>query len=131
MLCFPKVTHSNLKRGKEGDYLIRRGEAADDVYIVLSGRIRVQVELPNGRILRLRTMTPGAIVGDIAFYTKQRRTADVIIDRDSTVLRLSSDGLKQIEKADGILASGIHRILARTLAEQLVLANNVIRLLHR
>jgi SulP family sulfate permease len=76
-------------------------------------------------------MTPGAIVGDIAFYTKQRRTADVIIDRDSTVLRLSSDGLKQIEKADGILASGIHRILARTLAEKLVLANNVIRLLHR
>jgi P-type E1-E2 ATPase len=32
---------------------------------------------------------------------------------------------------DGILASGIHRILARTLAEKLVLANNVIRLLHR
>ena len=120
-----------MRHMKEGDYLIRRGEAADDVFIILSGRVRVQVELPNGRILRLRTMTLGAIVGDIAFYTKQRRTADVIIDRDSTVLRLSAAGLKQIEETDGILASSIHRMLARTLAEKLVLANNVIRLLHR
>ncbi|MEI6797817.1 MAG: SulP family inorganic anion transporter [Pseudomonadota bacterium] len=114
-----------------GDYLIRRGEAADDVFIILSGRVHVQIELPNGRTLRLRTMTPGAIVGDIALYTGQRRTADVVIDEDTTVLCLSAAGLAEIEQSFGNLAAAIHRIFARTLAEKLVLANNAIRLAQR
>jgi SulP family sulfate permease len=113
---------------KKGEYLIRRGEAADDVFVVLSGRVRVQIELPDGRVLRLRTMTPGAIVGDIAFYTGQRRTADVVLDEDSTVMRLSVSDLRRIEATNGALAARIHRLLAKTLAEKLVLANNVIRL---
>jgi sulfate permease, SulP family len=116
---------------KKGEYLIRRGEAADDVFVILSGRVRVQIELPDGRALRLRTMTPGAIVGDIAFYTGQRRTADVVLDEDSTVMRVSAAGLRKIEQTDGELAARIHRMFAKTLAEKLILANNVIRLSHR
>jgi sulfate permease, SulP family len=116
---------------KKGEYLIRRGEAADDVFVVLSGRIRVQIELPDGRTLRLRTMTPGAIVGDIAFYTGQRRTADVVVDEDSTLMRVSAADLRRIEETNGALASQIHRLFAKTLAEKLILANNVIRLSRR
>ena len=116
---------------KSGDYLIRKGEEASDVFIVLSGRVHVQIDLPNGRKLRLRTMTPGAIVGDIALYTGQRRTADVVIDEDTTVLSLSAAALAEIEHSYGNLAAAIHRIFARTLAEKLVLANNAIRLAQR
>jgi SulP family sulfate permease len=113
---------------KKGEYLIRRGEAATDVFVVLSGRVRVQIELPDGRALRLRTMTPGAIVGDIAFYTGQRRTADVVLDEDSTLMRVSAADLRKIEETNGGLAAQIHRLFAKTLAEKLILANNVIRL---
>ena len=116
---------------KQGDYLIRKGEAADDVFIILSGRVHVQIELPNGRTLRLRTMTPGAIVGDIALYTGQRRTADVVIDEDATVLCLSAESLRDIEETSGNMAARIHRIFAQTLAEKLVLANNAIRVAQR
>lgn len=116
---------------KQGDYLIRKGEAADDVFIILSGRVHVQIELPNGRTLRLRTMTPGAIVGDIALYTGQRRTADVVIGEDATVLCLSAESLRDIEQNSGNMAARIHRIFAQTLAEKLVLANNAIRVAQR
>ena len=115
----------------KGDYLIRKGEAADDVFIILSGRVHVQIDLPNGRTLRLRSMTPGAIVGDIALYTGQPRTADVVIDEEATVLSLSAADLAEIERSFGNLAAAIHRIFARTLAEKLVLANNTIRLAQR
>jgi sulfate permease, SulP family len=116
---------------KKGEYLIRRGDAADDVFVVLSGRVRVQIDLPDGRTLRLRTMTPGAIVGDIAFYTGQRRTADVVVEEDSTVMRVSAADLRKIEETNGALAARMHRLFARMLAEKLVLANNVIRLSQR
>lgn len=113
---------------KKDDYLIHRGETADDVYIILSGRVRVQITLADGRLLRLRTMTSGAIVGDIAFYTQQRRTADVILDEDAIVLRISSADLHNFEKTNGSLASKVHRLFARTLAEKLILANTAIQL---
>jgi SulP family sulfate permease len=76
-------------------------------------------------------MTPGAIVGDIAFYTGQRRTADVVVDEDSTLMRVSAADLRKIEETNGALASRIHRLFAKTLAEKLILANNVIRLSRR
>ena len=76
-------------------------------------------------------MTPGAIVGDIALYTGQRRTADVVIEEDTTVLCLSAAVLAEIETSYGNLAAAIHRVFARTLAEKLVLANNAIRLAQR
>lgn len=116
---------------KQGDYLIRKGETADDIFIVLTGRVHVQIDLPNGRTLRLRTMTPGAIVGDIALYTGQLRTADVVIDEDTSVLSLSAAGFAEIEQSHGNIAAAIHRVFARTLAEKLVLANNTIRLAQR
>lgn len=119
------------ERMKKGDYLIRRGEAADDIFVILAGRVRVQISLPDGRILRLRTMTSGAVVGDIAFYTNQRRTADVILEEDSIIMRVSSAQLQEIEKVNGALAGKIHRFFARTLAEKLVVANNAIQLSQR
>ena len=76
------------------DVLIRAGEDADDVYFVADGRVRVQLTLPNGRVLRLRTMTGGAIVGEIALYRHQKRTADVIVETPSEIFRLSATELR-------------------------------------
>lgn len=116
---------------KKGEHLIRRGEAADDIFVVLSGRVRVQIPLSDGRIMRLRTMTPGAVVGDIAFYTRQLRTADVILEEDSTLLRISADDLRKLEAENGAMAAQIHRIFAMNLAEKLTLANRVIQMSQR
>lgn len=115
----------------KGEYLIRRGEAADDIFVILSGRVRVQIPLPDGRTMRLRTMTPGAVVGDIAFYTQQRRTADVILEEDSTVMRISSSGLRALELENGAIAAQIHRVFATNLAEKLTLANRAIQMAQR
>ncbi|WP_430514397.1 cyclic nucleotide-binding domain-containing protein [Pannonibacter phragmitetus] len=46
-----------------GTALIRAGDPADDVFLVGEGRVRVEMMLPDGRSLRLRTMTAGAVVG--------------------------------------------------------------------
>ena len=79
------------------DVLIRAGEDADDVYFVADGRVRVQLTMPNGRVLRLRTMTGGAIVGEIALYRHKKRTADVIVETPSEIFRLSATDLTRLE----------------------------------
>lgn len=111
-----------------GRTLIRAGEAADDVFVVGEGRVKIQVTLPDGRVLRLRTMTAGAVVGEVAFYLDGARTADVIVETAATVFRLTRGDLERLEREDSDLAVLFHRLLAVTLAEKLVLANRLVRL---
>ncbi|GAB3441691.1 SLC26A/SulP transporter family protein [Insolitispirillum peregrinum] len=111
-----------------GADLIRAGESADDIYVLGHGRVKVQITLPNGRPLRLRTMTSGAVVGEIALYLGGKRTADVVVETPSTIFRLGRGRLEHLEKTDSELALLFHRLLAVTLSEKLVLANRLIQL---
>ncbi|MBP2298635.1 SulP family inorganic anion transporter [Azospirillum picis] len=108
------------------DLLIRAGEAASDVFIIGRGRVKVQVTLPGGRPLRLRTMTAGAVVGEIALLLGQARGADVVIETPATIHRLTAATLARLEREDPELALLLHRILATNLAEKMTQANRMI-----
>ncbi len=110
-----------------GDVVITAGDRADDVFFVAQGRVRVEVTLPSGRKLRLRTMTDGAIVGEIALYLKLARTADVIVEAPSEVFRLSAADLARLEREDPEVALLAHRVLAINLSEKLSVANQAIK----
>lgn len=111
-----------------GETLITQGENADDVFFVADGRVSVQITLPTGKRLRVRTMLSGAVVGEVALYLKQTRSADVIVDMPSTICRLSSKELKRMEAKDPDLAIIAHKLLASNLSEKLSVANKAIQL---
>ncbi len=65
-----------------GQRLIREGEEARDLYIVVSGRFAVT----RGDGPTLAVIGRGEPVGEIAFFNGGRRTADVTAQRDSEIL---------------------------------------------
>jgi SulP family sulfate permease len=103
----------------EGTVLIRQGEPPDDLFVLESGRLRVELTTPEGTRMRLRSMRSGVVVGEVAMYTGVARTADVVAETPSVVLRLSRASIEQMEAADPELAAALHRWLARTLADRL------------
>ena len=103
----------------EGTVLIRQDESPDDVFVLESGRLRVEMVTPEGTRMRLRTVSPGVVVGEIALYTGVPRTADVVAETPSVVLRLSRASIERMEAEDPELAAALHRWLAGTLAERL------------
>jgi len=119
---------SHMKLDSE-DVLIRQGDAADDIFFVATGRVRVQITLPNGNTLRVRTMLGGAIVGEVAFYLHQTRSADVIVDTPSDIYKISSADILQLEQTDAELAALAHRLLASNFSEKLAVANKMIQLI--
>lgn len=108
--------------------LISAGDEASDIFVLASGRVKVQVTLANGRKLRLRSMTAGAILGEVAFYLGGKRTADVIVEEDAVLFGLTGETLKRLETDDAELAVLAHRLFAATLAERLALANRLVQL---
>lgn len=117
-------------RLQPGDRFIRAGEQGDDLFLLWTGRAKVEAVLGNGRRLRLRTVKPGVVLGEIAIYRGGPRTADVVAEVPSTVYRLERRQLRYLEQADPELALLVHRLCATTLAERLTIANRVVQALH-
>jgi SulP family sulfate permease len=103
----------------EGTLLIHQGDPPDDIFVLESGQLRVELLTPDGTRMRLRTVRPGVVVGEVALYLGVPRTADVVAETQSVVLRLSRASIDQMEADDPELAAALHRWLARTLAERL------------
>ncbi len=103
----------------EGTVLIRQHDPSADVFVLESGRLVVQVETPEGATMRLRTIRPGVVVGEVAMYSGAPRTADVVAEAPSVVLRLDGAELERLEASEPELAAEVHRWLATTLSERL------------
>ena len=103
----------------DGAVLIRQGESPADVYVLESGRLRVETVTERGTRMRLRTLRPGVVVGEVALYSGDPRTADVVAEGPSVVLRLGDGSIERIEANDPELAAALHRWLATTLAGRL------------
>jgi SulP family sulfate permease len=103
----------------EGSVLIRQGDPPDDMYVLESGRLRVELTTPEGTLMRLSTVRGGVMVGEMALYTGVQRTADVVADAPSVVLRLSRASLERLEADEPETAAALHRWLATTLAQRL------------
>ena len=52
-----------------GGELIEQGDRSDALLYIAAGRVEVQLELPDGRVIRVRAYEAGTLVGEIAFYT--------------------------------------------------------------
>jgi SulP family sulfate permease len=102
-----------------GTLLIRQDEPPDDVFVLESGVLSVKMVTPEGTRMRLRTVRPGVVVGEVALYSGVPRTADVVAETPCVVLRLSRASIEQMEATESELAAALHRWLARTLAERL------------
>jgi SulP family sulfate permease len=103
----------------EGSVLIRQGDPPDAMFVLESGRLRVELTTPEGARRRLSTVRPGVMVGEIALYTGVPRTADVIAETPCVVLGLSRSSIERLEAEEPETAAALHRWLATTLAVRL------------
>lgn len=72
-----------------GEFLYRSGDAADAMYLVVNGRIRVRRLDEAGAPEVLGEIGLGQTVGEVALVAGGPRTADALAVRDSRLLRIS------------------------------------------
>ncbi len=61
-----------------GDILIHAGESADEMLVVLSGNVEVQIRGEGQNRQRIDVLTAGMTVGEMAFLDGSPRSADVV-----------------------------------------------------
>jgi SulP family sulfate permease len=113
----------------QNHYLILQGDPAHELFFIESGKVKVMVELDNGRTMRIRTMGAGTVVGEIGLYLDQQRLASVVTEEPCTIYRLEAASLHRMEQENPALASAFHEFMVRVLAERVTQQNRTLRAL--
>jgi CRP-like cAMP-binding protein len=80
----------------EGEVIVREGDPGTELFVLLEGEVKVYRERGSSEPLLLNTLTPVSYFGEIAILGAERRTGTVVASRDSTLLSLGGERLKDL-----------------------------------
>ena len=108
---------------KAGEYLFNEGDKGESLYFVGSGSVLVVLKALNQKERILRKYKSGAILGEMAIYTGENRTASVRIEEDAQLFRLDKEKLEEMSRKFPASTAALHTYIVRVLAERLGRAN--------
>ncbi|HMJ92346.1 MAG TPA: cyclic nucleotide-binding domain-containing protein [Candidatus Acidoferrum sp.] len=98
------VEFMEIRQVEPHTHVVRQHEQGDAMYLVLEGELRVRM-LIEGKESTLQTLEPGDCFGEIALFDQGPRSADVVANADSTLLKISQPAFQRLlEQAPDIAA---------------------------
>ena len=109
---------SDVVEAAPGELIIKKGDLSDAMFLVLSGRVQARLRV-GGHNTDLGAMEPGEIFGEVAMLSQTARTADVVAEVPSRLLRLTSEGFRKMMADHPSLAAKMLFNMSRLLATRL------------
>jgi glutaminase len=119
------------RRFKSCERIVRAGDIAASLFILLSGRVSVMLPRENGREKRLACFSAGMIFGEMAFIDGAPRSAMVYADEDVLVRELTINAFEQIGREHPQLKIRMLENLMRVVSRNLRKANREISILNQ
>ena len=101
------------------DWLFRRGDLGDSLYIVDSGTVSVVIDAAYGGEHVVCVYTSGAILGEMAVYMEGPRTASVRVETPSVLYRLDAEALQHFQLRHPESAGRFHAAIVKMIAARL------------
>lgn len=112
---------SSIAEYREGQPIFCEGDRVDNLYIILSGEVGIEIAVPTRGIVRIGTAEPLDIIGWSKLTPVVRqRTVSTIALRNSTLLVINGDELNRLCEEDHRLGYIIMRRVANVVASNLL-----------
>jgi CRP-like cAMP-binding protein len=98
--------------------VVKQGDAGNGMFLILQGELRARVMVGDKETI-LATFGPGDFFGDMSLFDHGPRSADVIANVDSTVLKISDVAFDRLTREAPALATPFLQATARTLAARI------------
>jgi len=98
-------------------HLVRQGQHGDSMYVVLEGELRA-LTIVEGKEPTLATMVSGDCFGELSLLDQGPRSADVVANRDSKLLELSSSAFERLIREAPALAVPLLLALSRAVVDR-------------
>jgi CRP/FNR family transcriptional regulator, cyclic AMP receptor protein len=110
-----------------GATIFAEGAVGDEMFVVLSGRVRISKRLPGVGEEALAILEPGAWFGEMAMIDDSPRSADALAHTSCALAVLRREELEQLMFVDKDLATVVLWAFVRTLSERLRETNEKIQ----
>jgi len=107
-----------LQRVPQWSVVVRQGEQGDAMYLILAGELRARTMLGDRETI-LAMLGAGDFFGDMSLFDHGPRSADVVANVDSTLLKISVAAFDRLTREAPALATPFLRATARTLAARI------------
>jgi CRP-like cAMP-binding protein len=98
--------------------IVHIGDPGDAMYLILEGELRVRLML-GGKERILATLGSGEFFGEIALFDHEPRSADVVANLDSKLLKVSVEAFENLIDQAPELAAPIMHAIGKTLAARI------------
>lgn len=101
---------------------VKEGERGDAMYLILEGEVRVRV-IREGKESILSTLKSGDFFGEISLLDEGPRSADVVANERSTLLKISTTSFAKLRREAPALAEPFLHALSQILVGRLRILN--------
>jgi SulP family sulfate permease len=115
------LEHTELRRLRAGETLIRAGEADRSLYLLTQGTLTV-----TARHLTGRTIDAPSIVGEVAFFDGGRRSTTLVAATDVEIRRLTIEQFEVLSARQPHLGRVLLLELGKIIAKRLRLATSLL-----
>lgn len=98
--------------------VLRQHEPGDAMYFVLEGELRARVAMGDQEMI-LSTFSPGDFFGEMSLFDRGLRSADVVANVDSALVRLSATAFDRLTREAPALATPFLQATAKTLSARI------------
>ena len=103
----------------EGQFVFREGSTGDEMYVVVSGKVRISKEIPGAGEEALTLLGPGSYFGEMAAIDDAPRSADAVAHTACALLAIRREDLDRVMFLDKDLAYAVLWAFVRTLSSRL------------
>ncbi|TYB48126.1 Crp/Fnr family transcriptional regulator [Actinomadura chibensis] len=101
------------RRCRAGEVLLRQGDPASHVLLLMSGRVKALLTLPDGEVLLLAVRGPGELLGEVGVLGGDGRSATVVAIDPCAVRALSADRFRALLRESGAEEELLRRAMRR------------------
>jgi CRP/FNR family cyclic AMP-dependent transcriptional regulator len=106
---------TEMEKHDRGEFVCRRGQIADALWIVFSGRVAISARAPDGRESVIAVLGPGSLFGELPLFDGGLRSADARALSTVHLIRVGYDDVRAVLRQRPEVLWPITRIIARRL----------------
>ena len=107
-----------LERVPQWKVVVKQGDPGDAMYLIIDGELRARI-MTDSKETILATFGPGDFFGDMALFDNGPRSADVVANKDSTALKLSTFSFQRLMREAPDLAAPFLQSTVKTLSARI------------
>ncbi|MEZ4956365.1 MAG: patatin-like phospholipase family protein [Saprospiraceae bacterium] len=99
-------------------HLFQQGDEANSLFILISGRLQVVMDLKDGTQKMIGEITRGETVGEMAIFTGEKRSASILAVRDSVLVEISKEAFEEMITRYPTMVMNITRLIIERLKQR-------------